>query len=573
MKKPQIDIFSTTLQKHINQVGFKKKFLRLWGNDGTVLNEKHYYYPTISANDVKLFKLLGIYKDLVKSQGKMSGIESAWIYLNPRKVDVKTLSDELLVQELDFTIPDGIYTINITPNVVFTKRGYFNSGIVAHTAMDTLGLLEYEDKAALGAYIENNYSAVLNNYIVEGAEESAITNLVAMHILNGSNAFTYSIESVEYSLMSNVKTIIIDRETNESSSFAYSLKTISIDIEVKQTGIVTATDPLVLSILEQRDKDAQKAKELAEKDSAKQTSNYLSDGLYEGPKTVTNELWLEDRLRVSLFSSQVLKTKDLISILQSSLDIGYQNKKAKWYKKLLGIIVFIAVFYFSGGTGATTFGAFASAFTLASLAVVALSAAMSAWGDETGAEAVGKFSQSINKVGMVIGFVAIVNSITNSIAQSATKQVVAEAAKQGVQLTTAEVAKQVASRSLLDTLKGMVLDYFKSGIVTNLSLEQGLSLTNRLFGLYSKNKIESLQDKLKSIQQQNAEYAQFEEENRSRDIGRSLIKAHGEMFHQDSVDKYDYMYEPWSSPMHIGNIQRTSWRWSRTGDKINLSND
>ena len=60
MKKPQIYLTTTSIQDHISKVGFKNKFIRLWGDNGTVLTEKHYYYPSISANDVKLFKLLGV---------------------------------------------------------------------------------------------------------------------------------------------------------------------------------------------------------------------------------------------------------------------------------------------------------------------------------------------------------------------------------------------------------------------------------------------------------------------------------------------------------------------------------
>lgn len=571
MKKPQIDIFSTVVQQYINQIGFKNKFLRLWGHNGTVLNEKHYYYPTISESDIKLFKLLGLYKDLKESQGKMKGITSAWVYLNPSKFDVTTLDDDLLVQQLEFNVPDGVYTINIVPNVAFTRVSWRNKSMV-HVTEDTLGLLNYTDKVALGAYIEANYAQVIDRYIVEGAEELAMTNLVLMHILGGSDAFEHNIKSVEYALMDNVKNTIINNETNKSISYRYSVKSISIEVEVKQIGTVAIDDPIVLSILAQRNKEALKARVLSEKDSATVNNNTLSDALYEGPTTVTNDAWLEDRFRVSVFSSKVLKTKQLMSLLQGSLDTGYQKKKTKWWKKIIGIIVFVIVFYFTGGlTGG--FAAFAFSFSVATLAVTLTSAAMGAWGDETGAQAVGKFSKGVSKIGMVIGIAAMVSSISTAIAQAATKQTLAEAAKQGIKLTTAEVTKQASARSLLDTLKGMVVDYFKSGLVTNLSLEQGLSLTNGVFGMYSKNKLESIQSKLKSVQQQNAEYAQFEEENRSRDIGKSLIKSHGEMFHQDSLDTYDYMYESWSSPMHVGNIQRTSWKWNRTGDKINLRDD
>lgn len=564
MKKPQIDLFEKTVQRYINQVGFKKKFLRLWGHDGSSLTEKQYYYPSIAPSKVELFKLLGIYKDLVEAQGKMSGIESAWVYLNSKKVDVSTLTDELLIQELEFDILDGIYTLNIIPNVSFQRARFRRNSELGVIREDKLGLLEYSDKVALGEYIKDNYDEVLKNYIVEGAEDNDTLNLILMYILKGSNTFSCTIKSTEYALTNNVKVI----ETEEySKSYKYSVKSISMDLEIKQIGTVTRNDPLVKSILDGKEDYTMKKN----KNTAKETNRILGSALNR--KDQTNSVWLNGKLRVSMFDSKELKTKDLIELLNKSIDTGYEKKKVKWYKKLIAIVVFIVTFYFSGGTSAASFGAFATSFGVASLAVMALSAAMAAWGDETGAAAAGEFSQTVSKVGMVIGITAIVTTVISTIRQAAAQQVVAEAAKQGVKLSTAEIAKQAAQRSLIDTLKGMVVDYFKSSFITNLSLEQGLAVTNRLFGMYSKNKIENLQDKLKSVQQQNAEYAQFEEENRSRDIGRSLIKAHGEVFHQDSTDKYDYMYESWSSPMHIGNIQRTSWKWNRTGDKIDLRDD
>lgn len=564
MKKPQIDLFEKTVQRHINQIGFKKKFLRLWGHDGTSLTEKQYYYPRIAPSKVELFKLLGIYKDLVEAQGKMSGIESAWVYLNPKKVDVSTLTDELLIQELEFDIPDGIYTLNITPNVSFQRTRFRRNSELGVIMEDKLGLLEYSDKVALGEYIKDNYDEVLKNYIVEGAEDNDTLNLILMYILKGSTSFSCTIKSTEYALTNNVKVI----ETEEySESYKYSVKSISMDLEIKQIGAVTRNDPLVKSILDGKEDYTMKKN----KNTAKSTNRILGSILNR--KGQTNSVWLNGKLRVSMFDSQELKTKDLIELLNKSIDTGYKKKEAKWYKKLIAIVVFVVVFYFSGGTAAASIGAFASAFGAATLAVMVLSAGMAAWGDETGAAAVGEFSQTVNKVGMVIGIAAIVTTVINTVGQAAAQQVAAEAAKQGIKLSTAEIAKQAAQRSLIDTLKGMVVDYFKSSFMTNLSLEQGLAVTNRLFSMYSKNKIEDLQDRLKSVQQQNAEYAQFEEENRSRDIGKSLIKSHGEMFHQNSVDKYDYMYESWSSPMHIGNIQRTSWKWTRTGDKIDLRDD
>lgn len=563
MKKPQIDLHANVTQEYLNKVRFKKKFLRLWGHNGTVLNKKHRYYPRISPNDVELFKLLGIYKDLKEAQDKMEGIDKAWIYLNPKKIDVSTLSDELLIQELEFDVPDGIYTINITPNVTFQRTHYFYNGPMTKTINDVLGLLEYSDLDTLGSYIESNYAQVLDKYIVESAEEDALTNLVAMHILNGSNAFSYNIKSVEYGLVEKIKKVAINRSSEDEetryTSYKYTTKSITIDIEIKQTGIVSDDDPLVASILTQREKDSASSVS----DSAQVTRSRLSS-ILQNRSGVTNDVWLDGQMRVELFDPKTLKTKDLIPLIQGSLDSDYKKKKTKWYKKLLAIVVFVVAFYFSGGTSAASLGAFATSFTIATLAVTVLSTAMSAWGDDTGAGFVSKFASKLNIVGTFIGFAAIVQSVSTAI----TKQIAAETAKIGV----AEAAKQGTTSMFIKAVKNLVVKYFKSAL-TKISLENTITVASRIFKMYSNNKLEGLQDRLKTVEQENAETSQYEEEGRSRDIGLSLIKSHGEMFHQDSTDKYDYPYESWNSPMHIGNICRTSWKWERTGNKITLSGD
>lgn len=564
MKKPQIDILRESTQRYVSQLGFKNKFLRLWGHDGTSLTEKQYYYPRIDPSKVELFKLLGIYKDLVEAQGKMSGIEKAWVYLNPKKVDVSTLTDELLIQELEFDILDGIYTLNITPNVSFQRTRFRRNSELGVIMEDKLGLLEYSNKVALGEYIKDNYDEVLKNYIVEGAEDNDTLNLILMYILKGSTSFSCTIKSTEYALTNNVKVI----ETEEySESYKYSVKSISMDLEIKQIGIVTRNDPLVKSILKGKEDD-EKSKI---KNTAKETSRILGSILNR--RGQTDSVWLDGKLRVSMFDSKELKTKDLIKLLSKSIDTGYKKKEAKWYKKFIGIIVFVVVFVFTGGTSAPTFAAFAAAFSIATIAVVGLTAAMAAWGDETGAMEVGKFAKAVSVASTVIGIAALIHAVTISIQQAAIRQVIAEASKEGLKLSSAEIAKQASARSLIDTLKGMISEMFQSGLTTKLSLERTMMVINKLHELHSKNKIEELKDRLKSLEEQNAEYAQFEEESNTRDLGRAIIKSHGEVFHQNSVDRYDYMYESWTSPMHTGNIQRTSWKWNRTGNKINLRDD
>lgn len=544
MKEPQIDIFTTSVQQFLNQVGWKRKFLRYWGTemlDGVeVLKEKHYYYPSI-ANE-KLFRHLNMYNQ-VKS-ASMSGIDSAWIYLNANKGDLPDLTNELLVQDLDFNVDSGIYTLNISPNVV-VKQVIFK-GVTE--IVDTLDIMsdsyKNEDGSIkveeLSTYIRANYEAILDNYIVEAAEESEIVNLVTMFVLTGSEAFTAEIVNITYTY----------GESSTTTGGILLIPAISIELKITNVNVVDANDSIIDNII------AYKNKKLAEaKAQELERSNAIAaiNAVLNRDTTVTNDIWYKSRLRASMFESSTLKSKDCIQLIKGALDTGYAKKKVPWYKKILGILVFVVVFWISGGTAATSFTAFATAFGTATLAVSLLSAAMAAWGDEVGAGAVGKFAQGVSKIGTFLAIAAVVSNVANAISTA---------------------LKEAGKGSLLSVLKTKITTYIKDTFrryTSELTLNNAIDLTNRVFGLYSNNKLESLESKLKEksnlLQKQEEEMRgeNIEETQRLYNLSLMFSKVYTENIKQDTGRfEIDYLYEPTRYPgqkgtMHIGNICRRSF--------------
>lgn len=530
MKEPQIDIYTTSVQQFLNQVGWKRKFLRYWGTemlDGVeVLKERHYYYPSI-ANE-KLFRHLNMYNQ-VKS-ANMSGIDSAWIYLNANKSDLPDLTKELLVQDLDFNVDSGIYTLNISPNVV-VKLDKFKGITEIVDPLDIMsdrykngdGSIKVEE---LSTYIRANYEAILDNYIVEAAEESEIVNLVTMFVLTGSEAFTAEIVNITYTY-------------GESSTIIGGIlliPAISIELKITNVNVVDANDSIIDNII------AYKDKKLA-----------ITSAVLNKNTTVTDDIWYKSRLRASVFESSTLKSKDCIQLIKYALDTGYAKKKVPWYKKILGILVFVVVFSISGGTAATSFTAFAAAFGTATLAVSLLSAAMAAWGDEVGAGAVGKFAQGVSKIGTFLAIVTVVSNIANAIST---------------------ILKEAGKGSLLSVLKTKITTYIKDTFrryTSELTLNNAIDLTNRVFGLYSNNKLESLESKLKEksnlLQKQEEEMRgeNIEETQRLYNLSLMFSKVYTENIKQDTGRfEIDYLYEPTRYPgqkgtMHIGNICRRSF--------------
>jgi len=379
----------------------------------------------------------------------------------------------------------------------------------------------------LSTYIRANYEAILDNYIVEAAEESEIVNLVTMFVLTGSEAFTAEIANITYTY----------GESRTTTGGILLIPAISIELKVTNIGVVDADDSIIDNIIAYKNK----------KPAATISS------IFNKYTTVTDDIWYKSRLRASVFESSTLKSKDCIQLIKGALDTGYTKKKVPWYKKVLGILVFVVVFWISGGTAATSFTAFATAFGTATLAVSLLSAAMAAWGDEVGAGAVGKFAQGVSKIGTFLAVAAVVSNVANAISTA---------------------LKEAGKGSLLSVLKTKITTYIKDTFrryTSELTLNNTIDLTNRVFGLYSNNKLESLESKLKEksnlLQKQEEEMRgeNIEETQRLYNLSLMFSKVYTENIKQDTGRfEIDYLYEPTRYPgqkgtMHIGNICRRSF--------------
>jgi len=590
MKEPQIDIRQTAVQQHINRVGFKNKFLRLWGDNGIALSGRHIYYPDMEFRNVKLFKFLNMYEDLKESTNNMKGVESAWIYLNPEKMKSSDLTEELLVQTLEFNIPNGVYSITVAPKVRLVKRkfgGIFGTTTVTEEGPDTLGILSDTyvngdgtiDHKVLGEYIKDNYTTLVSDYIIdpnstpeEDSEsiEVETANLVAMYALGGSNGFSVEVTGMTYTFSESAK--IVKQDNGTSVSYPYRTKALNIEMKIEQIGAIGEDDPIVQKIVA-------KYNELEALDEAKNATNSSVDSALSKVSEKTDEIWVNGLMRLDIFSAQVLKTKDLVPIITGSIDTGYQKKKAKWYSKLLSIIVLVVAVYLTAISGGSLapLAKVALVATVATLAVTVTSVVLTAWGDYAGGAFAGKLSQGLGKISAIVGFLNLANIAVNALRTAATegaKQAAAqELGKQATEVTAAELVTYQASRSLLDTITQTAAELFKNTGGNFLSTKQGLTITNKVYGMYTKNKLEKLSSKLESAETKEASYAELEEQMRSKDISKEFIKAGAEVLTDSIDDPYDNIYSGWSTNMHSGNIQKTSWKWNRTGAKDGLRND
>lgn len=538
MKEPQIDIYATATQGYLNKVGWKKKFLRYWGTetvDGIeVLKKRHYYYPSISDDDKKLFQHLNVYEDLKSSS--MSGISSAWMYLNAGADDLEDYTTEAIVQQVDFDIPDGKYAVNISRKYKLTK-GRYNKILIEYE--DPLRLFNTElTDAEVITLITNNYQDVLDNYTVEGGEEDSVVNVVATHVMLGSDAFDGEI------------TEVVSTYAEYGSEGSYEVKEgYSITIQLEQVGAVTGTDAIIVAI--ENYVTAKLAAEAEATALANATRSWLTSSTTE--EKTDDYLWYKGQLRASVFDPENLKTADCISLVQGALDTGYKKKSVPWYKKLLGLIIFVVAFYFSGGTAAATLGQLAYSVSVATLAVSLASAAMAAWGDELGASAVGEFASKVSVLSTFLGIAAVISNISNMITAA---------------------MKEVTTKGIVQTVSDLIVDKITalySSYTVDLTLTKGIELLNKVFSLYSSNKLESLQSKLAdksnvlAAQEEEMNGHSIEEQQRLYHMSMMFSKGYTENIQQDmGVYEIDYLYEPTAAAnqkgtMHIGNICRRSF--------------
>ena len=587
MKEPQIDIQQTAVKQHIDRVGFKNKFLRLWGHDGTTLTEKHKYYPKLERRNIELFKFLNMYENLKESTDNMKGIDSAWIYLNPEKMKSLDLTEEMLVQTMEFSIPDGVYNITIAPKTVLVKKkfsGIFGSRLVTQEGPDTLGVLSSTyvksdstiDHEVLGEYIKDNYNTLVADYMIdpngtpdEDSEDIdvEVANLVAMYALGGSNGFSVEVTGMTYTFSESAK--IVEKDDGTSTSYPYRTKALNIEMKLVQTGIIGEDDPIIQKIVA-------KYNAIDAANEAKNATNASVDSVLNKVAKKTDDVWLDGLMRSEIFSAKVIKTKDLVPILTGSIDTGHRKEKTKWYSKVFTFIVLIVAVYLaiiSGGSLAPL-AKVALVATVATLAVTVASAAMTAWGDYSGGAFAGKLSQGLGKISAIVGFLNLANMAVNALRAAATegaKQAAAqELGKQAAEVTVTELAAYQAKQSLLDTIAQTVTELFKS-TGSNLSAKHGMTVANKLYGMHTDNKLEKLSARLESSETKEASYAELEEQMRSKDMSKEFMKVSAEVLTDSIDDPYDNIYSGWSTNMHIGNIQKTSWKWNRTGAKDGLS--
>lgn len=612
MKRPQPDIGDTLRTAFIGSLGGCRKFKRLWGTEwvnGTeVMTRKQYYYPSDKrlAGFERLFKYLGVYEDVKDSKPK--GVKNAWFYLNKNKgpldkdkpVAEPIVSETFIAENLNrmwWDDNDGPRPENLTLTTTISIDADVNTAAVSDL-IDLSATKTQQVQAIIDNYeelwskcpIEQQGVGIINKGTVH--DDNLNVDVPDEDDLAPDDPWLATIS--RYALLDDgVPCTVKDLEIGLSQKQRNKVNTLVVTIEIPYIAF-NVTSPLVDRIAQDLiapvalEQVSMRFRNLQRINSAKTTTNKYAtysdlramafneedDDLEEGVLTRDYLLWEDEGAQDVAYESIWVKDgkkwylkadvfdnpraygityKKLHTYVFSILDTGYKKKKAKWYKKVIAVIVFIVVAvatYLSAGATSPLLKA-ATALAVASFALSLAALAFSALGMESMALAFSEVNRAVEPLVTIASVILIVNSII-TFAQ-AMEQGLSEAIKGGVNSVVSEFSKGLADLAVGNVASGAAMKVMATAV--------------RLYTMPQQIQLEKLAKRNKDLK---AEYDKFMEENsRESDVLQGFMRVYaspatGDWSWYSSL--YDMPYERGGGVMALGNIQKTTKQALRMAD-------
>lgn len=609
MKRPQPDIGDILKSDFINNLGSVRKFKRLWGTTYVggvkVLNNRRYYYPHGSrpANFEKLFRYLGAYKEVTKTDPK--GVDSAWFYLNKNKgsglpVASGSTAEQtynlFVSQNLDqlwWDVADGPMPENLTLTTSIVIEAEITSARTDLPSTTDILSPSWPTEQLITA-IENNYETLWNTCLIsqqgvgvinKGTYEGEVANVQLPDEDDLSPDDPWLAALSRYALRNNhVTPTIKDVEIGYAKNNAgRRYATYVVELEIPYTTFSPAD-----TIVEQITADLTASYSSRTRARLSYPNGYwtkqeitamdISD-LQDDPSLVTRPylLWENEAVESDPRYSSIwvnsggtwylkadaldnprnygLTLKGLFSYVTTLIDSGYKKKKVSWWKKALAIIIFVVLVVVN------PFGAssFAQAVLFASLTLTLLTLAFALAGMDEWAAAFAEANKTIEPLVIIATIVMLTQSL-----QKMAEKAAQEAAEKGIQEAVTDYVTEMVDDFVQEIVKGAT-DLF-GGSLTGSSLSF-LNKAAKLLTLPQQIKLEELKEKNKDLK---AEYEQLTQElSREYDALRGFMfiyprpaTADWSMF----AAEFDQPYERGGGPLAMGNVQRTTKQALRKAD-------
>jgi hypothetical protein len=242
---------------------------------------------------------------------------------------------------------------------------------------------------------------------------------------------------------------------------------------------------------------------------------------YTGVTTreVSNSLFYNGRLRI--YESRMMRRKDFMVMLAQGLDVDYAVEKAKWWEKVLFVVIIIAAVIVGIMTGGTGFAAMATGLGNSAMVLAVGGMILSTFG---GLSAQG-LVEIIGKVAQIVGIAAVAAGIMAAI-QNAGKVAAENALKESGATVTDEAVKAIMdTQTLVDQVSALIdqslskiseqltssLDFITDFTFENVmkavdAISDGLNMITKVMSMYQDKEQAKLASEYEVLEKEQAQY-------------------------------------------------------------------
>lgn len=558
MAKSYIDFFETLKYEFVGALKFKNRFKRLWGTelvDGIeVLKSQKTVYPNTSDSDVQnLLKLLGA-RDSINN-AKFDGIVRYYFWLNPSK------SDTLNQEDIRDILADRVNNYVGVDKKVETYLAFTdNNDPMKFKGWSSLQILNY---------VEDNYDELYNSLKGLASGQTLIDSTLGGYLLFDNNQH-FEIKIKKATVSALPISTRDDGPFGSMSRITSYVSEIAIEIEATQKSFVTGTSNIVNHMIDEQSEINRTGIQML----AESTYNEPLDGesfFRKARVEKTDYIWYKGQMRVDFLDNKEMKTRDKIKILVSAIDTGYEQKKTKWYKKVLGFVLIVAAIVIAVvtvGAGAplsTMLMAIGTAVGISTLAMTVIQSYWAKHGDPAAAGYMGRWIKIGGVVSLIAGITNIIINISKQAAIEAAKQTMIQGGASATEATAAVTAMDAASIASFNVANGVTvgLSNYASAVGNMLfssvtsgwqsMVSTGMKVAKVALDTISKMRMEAYQSEVNTLTEENAKVsAELEDINdKEVHIGIENIKWYTDNLRIDN-QRFDvnYLYE--GTKMNIG---------------------
>ena len=532
--KLNIDFFSTIKGEMLATKKFKNRLKRYWGTelvDGVEVFQKYFYLYPRDLNSKEASTILKMFGAWNSVKGTDFGsVASYYLYLNSDKwTGQSEFVWDVLIDKMEGFIPIGQ---KFDVNINFTESTEDNR-YAGYT------------KEQLLEYVDNNYDSIVDSMWIEARSSTMSMEAIGKYVLLDDSTI-FDVKVVDCRVMPKFVKGSNEDSLGRMEADRY-VTTLSLQLEVTRKASIYEESEFIKGIKrETSEAENRKLRELQDADQD-ETGGWF--GRYRPGRT--DDFWYKGQLRVETANSQYLHRNKFMELFTKSIDTGYTQKKTKWWKEILGVVILFVAILLAVPTG----GASLSLATLAlyvGIALIVMTAiqySMARDGDVAGAEYMGKWI----KVGQVISITAGIASIIQNMAKNGVMNALMSqgAAQGGTQLTQTTILE--ATTAGMSTELGTVVGNEVAVTTTTTAGTSYLNLMSKaaqvldwIVNAREKMKVEKFeserQDLMEGVRQSEDELARMYD--KEIHIGVEDIKMYTNPLKMENLQfEVDYLYE------------------------------